>query len=77
MAYIIIETDTDGGFRTLHESLSCNDLDNQIFSDHLIERLRWAVEDTVTPPREPGPPAGATLTSSILDPPNPRLTNGI
>jgi hypothetical protein len=49
MAYITIETDTDGGLRTLHESLSCNDLDNQVFSDHLVERLRWAVEDTVTP----------------------------
>jgi hypothetical protein len=60
MAYITIETDTDGGFRTLHESLSCNDLDNQVFSDHLVERLRWAVEDTVTPPREPETAAGPT-----------------
>jgi hypothetical protein len=77
MAYITIETDTDGGFRTLHESLSCNDLDNQVFSDHLIERLRWAVEDTATPPREQGTVAGATLTSSIVDAPNPRLTKGI
>ena len=77
MAYITIETKADGGFRTLHESLSCNDLDNQVFSDHLIERLRWAVEDTATPPQESGTAAGAALTTGILDAPNPRLTKGI
>jgi hypothetical protein len=77
MAYITIETDTGGGFRTLHESLSCDDLDNQVFSAHLIERLRWAVEDTATPPRKSAAATSATLSSGIPDVPNPAATKGI
>ena len=76
MAYITIETGADGGCRTLHESLSCNDLDNQVFCDHLIERVRWAVEDTVRPSAEPASAPGATLTSGIRDTLNPRRTGG-
>jgi hypothetical protein len=77
MAYITIETETDGGFRTLHERVSCSDLDNQVFSDHLIERLRWAVQDTDTPPRKPPAAASATLSSRILRTSNPRLIKGV
>jgi hypothetical protein len=74
MAYITIEADTDGGARTLHESLSCEDLDSQLFADHLVERVRWAVEDTVAPPEEPETAAPATLASGVLDALDPRRT---
>jgi hypothetical protein len=82
MAYITIKTDTDGGLRTLHERVSCNDLDNQLFCEHLVERLRWAVEDTVPSPRDQaergsGTAAGATLTSGILDALDQRRTEGM
>jgi hypothetical protein len=72
MAYITIETDTDGGLRTLHENVSCEDLDNQVFSDHLVERLRWAVEDTVPVPGEPQKAAATTLAGGIIDALDPR-----
>jgi hypothetical protein len=72
MAYITIETDTDGGLRTLHESVSCEDLDNQVFSDHLVERLRWAVQDTEPVPREPQKAAAATLIGGIFEALDPR-----
>jgi hypothetical protein len=76
MAYITIETDTDGGFRTLHENVSCEDLDNQTFSDHLVERLRWAVEDTLTPLPDSRAAAGATLTGGVLAALDPRRPEG-
>jgi hypothetical protein len=46
MAYITIKTNNHGGFRTLHERVSRDDLDDGIFCERLIERMRWAVEDT-------------------------------
>ena len=72
MAYITIETDVDGGCRTLHERLSSEDLDNQVFSDHLIERVRWAVQDTVAPSGESATAPAATLTAGTLAALDPR-----
>ena len=76
MAYITIESGADGGVRTLHESVSCNDLDSQIFCDHLVERVRWAVEDTLPPRREPAKASGATLTDGMRDALNPFQIGG-
>jgi hypothetical protein len=73
MAYISIETDNQGGLRTLHERLSSDDLDNALFCDRLIERMQWAVEDT--DPERTGlssAPTGATLSGAILTALDPR-----
>jgi hypothetical protein len=45
MAYITIKTNDRGGFRALHERVSRDDLDDGIFCERLIERMRWAVQD--------------------------------
>jgi hypothetical protein len=44
MAYITI-TNTDEGFMTLQEGIAPSDMENEVFCAHLVERLRWAVED--------------------------------
>jgi hypothetical protein len=45
MAYITIETNTDEGLITLQERLAPSDMQSEFFCTHLVERLRWAVED--------------------------------
>ncbi|MGZ6564796.1 MAG: hypothetical protein ACXVH3_36495 [Solirubrobacteraceae bacterium] len=45
MAYITIETNTHEGLITLHERVVPSDMDSEFFCAHLVERLRWAVED--------------------------------
>jgi hypothetical protein len=53
MAYITIETNTDEGVITLQERLAPGDMESEHFCAHLVERLRWAVEDAhVTPSPE-------------------------
>jgi hypothetical protein len=44
MAYITI-TNTDEGFMTLREGIAPSDMESEFFCAHLVERLRWAVED--------------------------------
>jgi hypothetical protein len=46
MAYISITTDKEEGPMTLQERVLSSDLESELFCTHLIERLRWAVEDT-------------------------------
>jgi hypothetical protein len=73
MAYITIETDNHGGVRTLHERLSCDDLDNALFCERLVERMQWAVEDTDPErTRMSSAPPGATLSGAILTALDPR-----
>jgi len=45
MAYITIKTDADEGSMTLQEEVLPSDLESEFFCTHLVERLRWAVED--------------------------------
>jgi hypothetical protein len=45
MAYITIETNTAEGLITLQERLAPSDMQSEFFCTHLVERLRWAVED--------------------------------
>ena len=45
MAYITIKTDADQDFMTLKERVLPSDLESEFFCTHLVERLRWAVED--------------------------------
>jgi hypothetical protein len=45
MAYITIKTNTDEGSMTLQEEVLPSDLESEFFCTHLVERLRWAVED--------------------------------
>ena len=60
MAYITIETNTDEGLITLQERVVPSDMESEFFCAHLVERLRWAVEDAhgsgamVEPDRERG-----------------------
>jgi hypothetical protein len=52
MAYITIKTTTQGSM-TLQERVLPSDMQSEFFCAHLVERLRWAVEDahaTVRPP---------------------------
>ena len=51
MAYITIETNTDDGLVTLRERVVPSDMESEFYRAHLVERLRWAVEDAHrTPP---------------------------
>jgi hypothetical protein len=45
MAYITIKTNPDEDSLTLQERLLPSDLESEFFCAHLVERLRWAVED--------------------------------
>ena len=45
MAYITIKPDTDEGFMTFQERVLPSDMESAFFCAHLVERLRWAVED--------------------------------
>ena len=45
MAYITIETNTDEGLVTLRERVVPSDMESAFYRAHLVERLRWAVED--------------------------------
>ena len=46
MAYISIKTNEDEGSMTFQERVLSSDLESEFFCTHLVERLRWAVEDT-------------------------------
>lgn len=41
----MITTNTDEGHVTLRERVGCGDMDSEFFCAHLVERLRWAVQD--------------------------------
>lgn len=45
MAYITIRTNTDEGPIMLEERLAPSDMESEFYCAHLVERLRWAVED--------------------------------
>ena len=45
MAYITIKTNTDESFITLQERVAPSDMESEFYRAHLVERLRWAVED--------------------------------
>ena len=45
MAYITIKTNTDEGPFTLQERVAPSDMESEVYCAHLVERLRWAVED--------------------------------
>jgi hypothetical protein len=49
MAYITI-TNTEEGFMTLWEGIAPSDMESEFFCAHLVERLRWAVEDAHVAP---------------------------
>ena len=51
MAYITIKTDADQDSMTLKERVLPSDLESEFFCTHLVERLRWAVEDAHAPSR--------------------------
>ncbi|MGZ6564503.1 MAG: hypothetical protein ACXVH3_36330 [Solirubrobacteraceae bacterium] len=50
MAYITIKTNTDKGLITLQERVVPSDIESEFFCAHLLERLRWAVEDAHSTP---------------------------
>ena len=60
MAYITIETNTHEGLVTLRERVVPSDMESEFYRAHLVERLRWAVDDAHRTPspealnREPG-----------------------
>ena len=68
MAYITIKTDADEGFITLQERVVPGDMESEFFCAHLVERVRWAVEDAhVAPsPRELDRENGDQLTREAL-----------
>ena len=45
MAYITIKTNTDEGLITLQERVVPGDMLSDLYCAHLVERLRWAIED--------------------------------
>ena len=49
MAYITI-TNTDEDFMTLWEGVAPSDMESEFFCAHLVERMRWAVEDAHVAP---------------------------
>jgi hypothetical protein len=50
MAYITIKNNSPEGFMTLQERVLPSDLESELYCTHLVERLRWAVNDTETAP---------------------------
>jgi hypothetical protein len=59
MAYITIKTDTDEGFIMFQERISPGHVASEVYRAHLVERLRWAVEDADVTAPQPGS-TGAT-----------------
>ena len=54
MAYITIKTNTNEDSMTLQELIAPSDMESEFFCTHLVERLRWAVEDAqVAAPAQP------------------------
>ena len=49
MAYITIKSNADEDSMTLQESVAPSDLESEFFCKHLVERLRWAVQDAHAP----------------------------
>ena len=49
MAYITITNEEEG--MTLREGISPTDMKSEFFCAHLVERLRWAVEDAHVSPQ--------------------------
>jgi hypothetical protein len=45
MAYITIKTNRNEDSMTLQELIRPSDMESEFFCTHLVERLRWAVED--------------------------------
>ena len=45
MAYITININADEDSMTLKEHIASSDMESEFFCTHLVERLRWAVED--------------------------------
>ena len=52
MAYITIETNTDEGLVTLRERVVPSDMESEFYRAHLVERLRWAVDDAHRSPSQ-------------------------
>jgi hypothetical protein len=50
MAYITIKTNTDEALITLQERVVPSDMMSEFFCAHLVERLRWAIEDAHVAP---------------------------
>jgi hypothetical protein len=59
MAYITITTDTDDGVITFQERVAPGQMESEFYRAHLVERLRWAVEDADVTAPQPGS-TGAT-----------------
>jgi hypothetical protein len=74
MAYITIKTNTDEGLITLQERVVPSDMESEFFCAHLIERLRWAVEDAYVTVPQPSSIAttGHRLTGQRFHPASPR-----
>jgi hypothetical protein len=49
MAYITITINAEAGSTTLQERVLPSDLESEFFCTHLVDRLRWAVEDAFRP----------------------------
>ena len=45
MAFVTIKTNTNEDSMTLQELIAPSDMESEFFCTHLVERLRWAVED--------------------------------
>jgi hypothetical protein len=59
MAYITIKANTDEGGTTLTERILPSDMESDFFCAHLVERLRWAVEDAHATAHQPSSTAAA------------------
>ena len=57
MAYITITNKEE--VMTLCEGISPSDMESEFFCAHLVERLRWAIEDAHVTPRPVQPMARA------------------
>jgi hypothetical protein len=82
MAYISITANKDEGSTTLQERVLSSDLESELFCTHLVERLRWAVEDTQE--REPTVPIyhlqeshGARKGGSAMEPKQSPFSNEV
>ncbi len=69
MAYITITTSTDEGSTMLAERQLPSDAESKLCREHLVERLRWALEDApvVPSPAEPGGGSEYRLTRQRSD----------
>ena len=61
MAYITIKTNTEEGLITFHERVLPSDMDSEFFCTHLVERLRWAVQDAHVSAPEPNSIAATAI----------------